>query len=488
MDNTNNINEDLAVWFGKKKKPKGSSQPKGPWVNICRKDKNGKHPPCGRPDADKGAYPKCRAAGVAGKMSDSAKKAACRQKRKAEKKDTQTGKGQTPVMTSYKPKKKKNESIDRLTNLVLNSIREQDEVEVKPSGKVQKSICDSQKFCSAQGKITFGQLRAIVKTAINKRLTLHIGEGGVKAIIRLLPWFLPQVAVAGFIGSAVRAANKVLSPALTETSSYKSWWAKTMLKLFSVAEGDINPSDPFSKIFFISDGLMNLMNEESKLKFANYISKIADSKPDDEVVPEYFIENELRNWINQKYMINPPLQPKEVEVTTDTEDSEEEKDILDEKFKVEPKEYDKIYEDDKFVLVVPYTHDASCKYGAGTKWCTTGRDEKGQEWFNKHFDSGSLGYLIIKDRELANRIGSTKFGLYVNKPDKNYLGGRFVAPSGILIYNDRNDDIHLTKMGNMFDKENLYGKLSIMLNEFLDFSKNKFKIMDSLESENELGV
>jgi hypothetical protein len=99
------LNEDLAIWFGTKKKPKGSKQPKGPWVNICRKV-DGKHPPCGRPDTDKGAYPKCRAAGVAGKMSDSAKKAACQQKRSAEKKDPQTGKGQKPVMTSYKPKKK----------------------------------------------------------------------------------------------------------------------------------------------------------------------------------------------------------------------------------------------------------------------------------------------------------------------------------------------------------------------------------------------
>jgi hypothetical protein len=99
------INEDLAVWFGTKKKPKGSKQPKGPWVNICRKV-DGKHPPCGRPDTSKGAYPKCRAAGVAGKMSDSAKKDACQQKRTAEKKDTQTGKGQKPIMTSYKPKKK----------------------------------------------------------------------------------------------------------------------------------------------------------------------------------------------------------------------------------------------------------------------------------------------------------------------------------------------------------------------------------------------
>lgn len=103
----NTISEDLAVWFGTKKKPKGSKQPKGPWVDICRKV-NGKHPPCGRHDADKGSYPKCRAAGVAGKMTDSEKKSACQQKRNAEKKDTQTGKGQKPIMTSYKPRTNEN--------------------------------------------------------------------------------------------------------------------------------------------------------------------------------------------------------------------------------------------------------------------------------------------------------------------------------------------------------------------------------------------
>jgi hypothetical protein len=52
------LKEDLAVWFGTKKKPKGSKQPQGPWVNICRKDKNGKHPTCGRPEADDKGYPK----------------------------------------------------------------------------------------------------------------------------------------------------------------------------------------------------------------------------------------------------------------------------------------------------------------------------------------------------------------------------------------------------------------------------------------------
>jgi len=115
-----NLNEDLAVWFGTKKKPKGSKQPKGPWVNICKKV-DGKHPPCGRTNTDKGGYPKCRAAGVAGKMSDSEKKSACQQKRSAEKKDTQTGKGQKPIMTSYK-KKKTNEDMKRIVRLTENDI------------------------------------------------------------------------------------------------------------------------------------------------------------------------------------------------------------------------------------------------------------------------------------------------------------------------------------------------------------------------------
>jgi hypothetical protein len=110
------IKEDLAVWFGTKKKPKGSKQPAGPWVNICRKDKNGKHPPCGRPEASDKGYPKCRAAGVASKMSDSQKKSACQQKRKAEKTHSKLGTGNKPKMTHYKPR---NEELSTIIRRVL---------------------------------------------------------------------------------------------------------------------------------------------------------------------------------------------------------------------------------------------------------------------------------------------------------------------------------------------------------------------------------
>ena len=87
------LKEDLRRWFKEK------------WVDVSKKV-DGKHPPCGRPEASDKGYPKCRAAGVASKMTDSEKRSACQQKRNAEKKDTQTGKGQKPIMTSYKPKKK----------------------------------------------------------------------------------------------------------------------------------------------------------------------------------------------------------------------------------------------------------------------------------------------------------------------------------------------------------------------------------------------
>jgi len=112
------LDEDLAVWFGTKKKGKKSKQPQGPWVNICRKNKGGGHPTCGRSDSDKGGYPVCRAKSVAANMSQSAKDSACRRKRDKEKNDGKSGKGQSPSpikVKGYKPKKrksKKNESVN----------------------------------------------------------------------------------------------------------------------------------------------------------------------------------------------------------------------------------------------------------------------------------------------------------------------------------------------------------------------------------------
>lgn len=182
--------------------------------------------------------------------------------------------------------------------------------DIEPSKSAVRNICDSEKFCNAQGEITFGQLRALVESTTRKRLYQHVGEGGFKATIRMLPWFLPQLIIAGVIGSAARAINKIVRPTLEETDNYKTWWGRAVMKSFDIVEGELGLRDPLSKIFFISDGLMTMMDDKYKVKFAKYIAELASEQPDDEVVPEYFVENELRRWVNDKFLLDPPLPPK----------------------------------------------------------------------------------------------------------------------------------------------------------------------------------
>ena len=55
---------------------------------------------------------------------------------------------------------------------------------------------------------------------------------------------------------------------------------------------------------------------------------------------------------------------------------------------------EKIYEDNRFVVVSPKTHTASCYYGAGTKWCTASKDTKSH--FSTYKGSGELYYIIDK--------------------------------------------------------------------------------------------
>jgi len=178
---------------------------------------------------------------------------------------------------------------------------------VAPSTQVIDNVCKRAKICDEQGPITFGQLELLIKSAQKKKFGIHMGEGVYKSFIRLLPWFMPQIAIVAFVGAGLRAMNKVVKPALETTKGYKRWWGKVVTNVMDVFEGELPISDPFSKIFFISDGTLEMLNEKSKIKFVRYISEVAASKPRNEVVPEYYVENELRKWLNQKYLLTPPL-------------------------------------------------------------------------------------------------------------------------------------------------------------------------------------
>jgi hypothetical protein len=66
------------------------------------------------------------------------------------------------------------------------------------------------------------------------------------------------------------------------------------------------------------------------------------------------------------------------------------------------KEVDKIYDGDTILIVKPKTHTSSCYYGAGTKWCTTMKDNS--SYFESHTKNANLYYIIVKKKNVSDRF------------------------------------------------------------------------------------
>jgi hypothetical protein len=118
------LEENLRKWFKQK------------WVNIGKKDKDGKHPPCGTSGKKRG-YAKCVPASKAASMSKKEKQSATRRKRAAQNKAGRggtsdiSGGGKKPIRVSTKPKKKrKSESKMSLSKKELTEMIYEEYVEL----------------------------------------------------------------------------------------------------------------------------------------------------------------------------------------------------------------------------------------------------------------------------------------------------------------------------------------------------------------------
>lgn len=58
----------------------------------------------------------------------------------------------------------------------------------------------------------------------------------------------------------------------------------------------------------------------------------------------------------------------------------------------------KIFEDETYVLLEPKTVEASCMYGSGTKWCISGSDEEGKNYFDEYASKG-VRFLFIMNKK-----------------------------------------------------------------------------------------
>jgi hypothetical protein len=143
--------------------------------------------------------------------------------------------------------------------------------------------------------------------------------------------------------------------------------------------------------------------------------------------------------------------------------------LLQEKFKVGEDEYIKLYGEEKtddFLLVVPLTHNASCKYGASTKWCTTSTND--DEDFKNHIGLGVLAYIIVRDERLTERLNNRKFALYRLFTD---------GPGRTIVFDELNNEYKNGEewLSNEFDKVDElseYFKIMRRFNDYFDIKKS----------------
>jgi hypothetical protein len=86
-----------------------------------------------------------------------------------------------------------------------------------------------------------------------------------------------------------------------------------------------------------------------------------------------------------------------------------------------------VFEDDRFKVVVPHSHNASCYYGAGTKWCTATKHSDNQ--FISYDRQGKLFYILDKTLPTSNphykiALNKTYNGSssYYDAPDNSISG------------------------------------------------------------------
>ena len=66
---------------------------------------------------------------------------------------------------------------------------------------------------------------------------------------------------------------------------------------------------------------------------------------------------------------------------------------------------DKVYEDENILIVHPKTYEASCKYGAGTKWCTASIT---RSYWESYWSAGVNLYYII------DKVNNKKYAVAVH--------------------------------------------------------------------------
>lgn len=170
------------------------------------------------------------------------------------------------------------------------------------------------KYLTENGKaFTFGMLNALFKDARDAKLKTELKVGVIKAVHRFVPMlmapFFPILAIFGYVLGTSRAFNKVIAPILADPGhDYPQFLKKVINATMRVAEGDLTiEKDRFTRAFVVSDRLVEAIKPEVLQKFSLELSEKMANMDSRLEVPEHYIENELKDYLNRNFEVNPEI-------------------------------------------------------------------------------------------------------------------------------------------------------------------------------------
>ena len=143
---------------------------------------------------------------------------------------------------------------------------------------------------------------------------------------------------------------------------------------------------------------------------------------------------------------------------------------------------DVIYENDDYIALYPKTFKGSMKYGAGTRWCTTGKHQEAT--FKDYQKAGNLIYVINKKMD---NYKTNKMALYQRKNK-----GIETLFESFSIYNPGDDSASLRWFANNgWDEDELvkiFSHIKLFIYKRNKFSSLKDKVTSSIKDISDINL
>jgi hypothetical protein len=163
-------------------------------------------------------------------------------------------------------------------------------------------------------KFTFGMLNALFKDAIVAKKKTEIKKGFFRILpgaipLALAPYF-PMLAVIGAVFGTSKMFHKVFDPIfnyINPQSKYSDFLKKMIDGYMKIPAGEVPLKDRFTRAFVVSDRIVEAIKPEVLEEFSEYLSDKMAKTDQDLEVPDHYVENELKKYLNKNFDIDPKI-------------------------------------------------------------------------------------------------------------------------------------------------------------------------------------